>query len=178
MFTYDALVAVMLLTSSVVPPDMERVQPAVLHLAIGLEILDAREEQYLLGLSKDPHGDLLALRRRYEALQFAPPLAESVRLPPRKMVEDNIDANRAYRKELAFRLEVDSVNAEALRAAINEVDQLYHVWSLVRDIQCTYHYVSARRQWLNELRDVIGPSAFYGGELPPHLPYWHFPRLR
>jgi hypothetical protein len=103
---------------------------------------------------------------------------EARRFPQRNLIEDFLSFNRAYRKELVEQLRLHMGPVEQLRTALSEVDQLYQVWSAVRDARCGFYYVTVRRQSLRELRELIGAEAFYSSQLPPHVPIWHFPRLR
>jgi hypothetical protein len=43
---------------------------------------------------------------------------------------------------------------------------------MLRDARCDYYYVAYRRQALQQLREAIGPQAFYSGRMPPHVPLW------
>jgi hypothetical protein len=182
MFCYDYVLAAVLLSAPAeAPVDPSRtafVRPALLVVAIDAEILDPREEHYWQSPPQDVPGDLQELRQRWTALAFAPRLAECERLPSRKEINDLLAVNRAYRNDLMARLEVDAVHAEELKIAIDETDQLYRVWEAARDARCAFYYVAVRRQALQQLREMVGPRAFYSGELPPALPYWHFPRAR
>ena len=104
MFTYDCVLAAVLLTSPIesaeLAPHVELVQPAFLQMAIDAEILDVREEQYLQGLSKDPAGDWKVLRQRFDHFLCAPAVDECARFPQRALIEEFLAFNRAYRKEL------------------------------------------------------------------------------
>lgn len=182
MFTYDCLVAAVLLTTPVdtteLVPHLELIQPAFLQLAMDIEVLDPREDQYLQGLSRDPVGDWKVLRARYDVLLSAPRVAEADRLPDRKLVEEFLAFNRAYRKDLLARMLVNPLQGEELGTALNEVDRRYQVWSAVRDARCGFYYVTVRRQSMADLRDLVGAESFYRAELPAHVPIWHFPRLK
>jgi hypothetical protein len=182
MLNYDFLVAAVLLTSPVDSPELlahlELIQPALLRLAIAAEILDAREETLLKGQSRDPVGDLHALRQRFDHLLNAPAVFEGDLFPERKLIEEFLAFNRSYRKELVARLECDPHRAEELRPAIAEVDQLHFVWNLLRDARCRYYYVTVRRESLRQVHDLIGAEAFYRSQMPPHVPLAQFPRLR
>lgn len=182
MFSYDYVVAAVLLTSPVESPELsahlEFLQPSLLQAAIDAEILDEREERYLLGLSREVRSDLNVLRRRFEHFLSAPPIAEGERFPDRKRIEDLMAFNREYRKELQAELQAGPAGGDDLRLAIAEVDQLYHLWSVLRDARCRFYYVTVRRESLRQLHDLLGANAFYRAELPPHAPIWHFPRLK
>jgi hypothetical protein len=182
MFSYECVLAAVLLTAPIEAPDLaahlELIQPTFLRLAIDAEVLDPREEPYLQGLSKDPVGDYRVLRQRFDHFLSTPSLDEAERFPPRQAIEEFLAFNRGYRKDLCARLEQEQYRAEELRAMMNEVDQLYHLWSTVRDAKCGFYYVTVRRQALAHLRDLTGAEAYYRGQLPPHVPLWHFPRLR
>jgi hypothetical protein len=182
MFSYDCILATVLLTAPIeaedLAPHLELVQPTFLQMALQVEILDVRETQILEGLSKDTAGDHRALRQRFDALLSAPRLVECTRFPERSLIEDFLAFNRAYRKELVEYLEMNVAYAEEMRTALNEVDQMHHLWSTLRDARCQLYYVTVRRQSLQHLQDLIGAEAFYRSQLPPHVPLWCFPRLR
>jgi hypothetical protein len=86
-----------------------------------------------------------------------------------------LDFNRDYRNDLTKRLAMDRLNGDALQAAILETDQLHKVWQTLLDARCDYYHTTVRRQSLMQLRDLVGPEAFYSGQLPPHVPVWRFP---
>lgn len=182
MFSYDHLLAVVLLTSPVetaeMAPHLDLVQPGLLRVAIQAEVLDPREDQFLEGLSKDPVGDCLALRSRYETLVNTPAIFECNRFPERKLIEEFLAFNRAYRKDLHGSLHVNPTHSEALRDAIQEVDRLHFVWSMLRDARCTFYYVTVRRQSLQQVHDLIGAEAFFRSQMPPHVPIRYFPYQR
>lgn len=182
MFNYDYVLAAALLTtpvdSSEWGPHLELIQPALLQLAIDAEILDPREEQFLHGLSQDLAGDCKALRERHDRLFAMPMLAECERFPPRRLIDDFLAFNRAYRADLQTRLELDRANAETWRLAIEEVEQMHLIWSTLREARCSFYYVMVRRQALQRLHDLVGHDRFYTAQLPPHVPLWHFPRMK
>ena len=181
MFSCECVLAAVLLTSPTEMPLaphqaawVESVRPVVLTLAIDAQILDPREKGFVL--SSDMIADLTMLQGRYRDLASAPYLEEGQRFPDRKLINDLLAMNRAFRNQLSSRLSVDLVHAEELRSAIIQTDQLYQVWDTVRDGRCDYYYVTVRRQAFALLRDLVGPESFYNGQLPPHLPVWLFPR--
>ena len=181
MFSCECVLAAVLLTSPTEMPLaphqaawVETVRPVVLTLAIDAQILDPREKGFVL--SSDMIADLTMLQGRYRDLASAPYLDEGQRFPDRKLINDLLAMNRAFRNQLSSRLSVDLVHAEELRSAIIQTDQLYQVWDTVRDGRCDYYYVTVRRQAFALLRDLVGPESFYNGQLPPHLPVWLFPR--
>lgn len=182
MFNYDYFLAAVLLTAPVesdqIVPHLELIQPSLFQLAIAAEILDAREESLLQGLSRDPLGDVRGLRKRYESLLSAPALVECERFPERKLIDEFLAFNRAYRRDLVAHGEVEPGRAEEVRTAIAEVDALHQVWSTLRDARCRFYYVMVRRESLRQVHDLIGAEAFYRGQLPPHVPLAHFPRLK
>jgi hypothetical protein len=149
--------------------------PAIRVVALHWELLDARETHFLLANEQDFDADLKVLHERYTDLRSAPPLAESKRFPTRDVINDLLSFNRAYRHDLNERLAIDQIHGEELRAALAETDQLYRVWDTVRDAKCDYYYVYVRRRALQQLREQVGETAFYTGQLPPYVPIWRFP---
>jgi hypothetical protein len=159
------------------PAGYDLLCPTFQKLAIRLEVLDPRETHYILARSEDFETDVKLLRCRFHELADAPRLDEGLRFPDRKMVNDLLTFNRAFRQYVTSRQSVDRVHAEELQIALNEADRLYQIWDAVRDARCNYYYVKVRRQALKRLRAMIGVPAFYRGELPPHVPIWRFPEI-
>lgn len=179
----DWLLAALLLTS---PNPVELQDPGALRehfaairwpllsLAMEYEILDPRETRYVLSRADDVLSDIQMLRRRYEELGDAPPLADSYRFPDRLVVNEMLVFNRAFKKYLEERQPLEQVRSSELRQVQQETDQLYQVWDCVRDARCEYYYVAVRRQALKRLRDLVGEEQYFYGKLPPHVPLWRF----
>jgi hypothetical protein len=184
MHSFDYVLAVALLTS---PPDApepnlspERfavLRPTLQKLAVQWEILDPREVRYVLTRAEDFSTDLKLLRRRQRDLADAPALSDGLRFPERAVVSDLLAFNRAYRQHVDSRQAVETVHWWELREAVQEADRLYHIWDTVRDARCEYYYVTVRRQALKRLQEMIGPEAYYAGQLPPYVPVWRFERI-
>jgi hypothetical protein len=171
------LVATLLLTA---PPGTDLPDAAKLHaalagsiraLAIEWQVLDPLET-HILAEPKDFAADLKILQARVAEFSAAPRLDECRRLPELALVEDMLAFNRALQKDLKDRLALDLLHAADLQAALQETERLFHIWDTIRDARREYYYVTARRQALQRLRDLIGLDAFYSGQLPPHVPLW------
>ncbi len=147
---------------------------SVRWLAIQWEILDPLES-HLLANPKEFAADLKNLQLRYQEFAAAPQVHESFRLPERALVEDLLSFNRSFQKDLRDRLALDRLHAGDLQAALEETEYLFQVWNAVREARCEYYYVTARRQALQQLRNLVGLDAFYTGRLPPHVPFWRLP---
>ena len=153
------------------------VRPTMQAVATSWEILDPREVRYVLAREEDFQADLKLLRRRYQDLADAPPLADCLRFPDRALINELLSFNRAYRQHLDSRQALDAGSRWELQEALQETDRLYQIWDSVRDARCDYYYVTVRRQALKQLREVVGPQDYYAGNLPPHVPVWRFSRI-
>jgi hypothetical protein len=160
---------------SVDPAEWPILRATLYAQAVEWEILDPREER-LLHL-EDFAADLAALRRRYQELKDAPPLADANRFPERSRVADMLRFNRTYRRGLNARQVMDRDRAEWLKEAVREADELYRIWDLVREAGCDIYYVPVRRAALKRLRESLGEGAYHAGDLPPHVPLWCFVEL-
>lgn len=149
------------------------VQAAVQKLATDLELLDKNEYRFLIARSDEFGKDLNILRKRYQDLKDAPPLADADRFPDRSAVNDLIRFNRSYRKSLEQRQQFESDKAEEIAAAIKETDRLYRIWDLVRDAKCDYYYTTVRRSALKQLKEQLGDD-YATATLPPNVPTWRF----
>jgi hypothetical protein len=150
--------------------------PSLRRLAREWQLVDAREVGCILFDAKEFAKDLKTLQERRLRLHNAPLLQERERFPPLKLVEQLISHNRAYRQELGERLAIDPLHADELREAIAEAEELFRTWDTLRDALTEHYYVDFQRQALDRLRDRLGMTAFYRGDMPPALPVWRFAR--
>jgi hypothetical protein len=181
----DLILATILLTTPPgvpeSPPPESRwpaVRDAIHQLAVRWEILDPRETRYVLARSEDFNTDLNMLRRRYQDLADAPHVGDSYRFPNRGAVNELVRFNRAFRKHLDQRQQLEADRVDTLRAVMWETDRLYQVWDSVRDARCEFYYVTVRRNALKKLRDLIGEEAYRKGQLPPNVPTWRFNEMK
>lgn len=158
--------------------DWPALQSSLQRLAVEMEILDPREVRYVLSRPEDFETDLNLLRRRYQEAVDAPPLSDSDRFPDRNSVNEYLSFNRAYRRYLEARQPLEPDRIWQFREALRETDWLYQVWDAVRDARCEFYYVTVRRQALKHLRALVGPKAYYSGQLPPYVPVWRFQDIR
>lgn len=177
----DLILAAALLTAPVNTPEQTppedrwpTVRDAIHKTAVDWEIMDARETRYVLATREDFEADLNLLRKRYTDLADAPRLDDARRLPDRRIVNELIRFNRAFRKNLEERQVWESDRADVFSVAIQETDRLYRQWDAARDAQCDFYYVTVRRAALKKLRDAIGEEAFATGHIPHHVPDWRF----
>ncbi|MCS7047038.1 MAG: hypothetical protein NZO58_11835 [Gemmataceae bacterium] len=182
MSSYDCLLAALLLTGNADTPAApveaawaDECLPALLALALDAQVLDVREQKNYFTTSACTTADLQALRRRFHDFAFLPMIEEGTRFPERKVTGEFLAFNRAYRRDLQQRLDLDAAHALHLKVILAEAEQLYAIWTAVYDARCEYYYVTVRREALRRLRDLIGAPAFYAGALPPYVPTWRFP---
>jgi hypothetical protein len=185
MSPYECVLAVLLLTS---PPDSPTsallstlaapLRPALIQAAIAAEVLDPREPDRFAGEEKDAAAELHELQTRYQSLVRAAPIHECRLFPPKRLIDELLTTNRAYFASLKVRLAIDAVHADELRRAMEETEELYGLWCLVRDAQDECYYIIVRRRALMELRERIGVEAYGRSQLPPHVPVWHLPSWR
>jgi hypothetical protein len=153
--------------------DWPRLRVELQRLCVGLEILDERELKYVLVERGNFENDLNLLRRRYQDLADAPPLADAARFPDREQVGEYLVFNRSYKRWLEARQPIEVDRDAAIREALRETDRLYCVFDNVRDAGCAFYYSSVKRAALKRLREQLG-EAYYTGELPPFVPLWRF----
>jgi len=159
--------------SPTIPPrDWPLWAEALSARAIELEILDPREER--LQHWEELAGDLRELRRRFQTLKDAPPLADARRLPDRRTVAELIRINRVFRSSLEARQAVETDRRHWYRDVVAETDELHRIWETIREATSEVYFVSVRRSALKRLREMLGPVAYEAGDWPPHLPWWHF----
>jgi hypothetical protein len=181
----DLLFAAMLLSAPMGTPEQvphadrwPAVQAALIQTAKDWEILDERETRYVLAQPEDFQADLDFLRKRRADLADAPLLIDAARLPERRLMDDYIQFNRAYRKHLEIRLVWESDRAAIISEAVRETERLYRLWDAMREARSDYGYVTFRRMALKRLKDGVGGEAYMAGTLPPYVPDWRFAGAR
>lgn len=181
----DLILAAALLSAPVGTPEpapaegnWPAVRDAIHKVAVDWEIMDQRESRYVLANRDDFQADLDLLRQRRAELADAPRLAECRRLPDRQTVNDFLRFNRAFRKTLEDRAAWELDRTDLFHGAMQETDRLYRQWDAVRDAQCDFYYVTARRAALKKLRESVGADAFATGRMPPYVPDWRFAAAR
>lgn len=184
MFPLNYALAVALLSASPDPADkpadvaaFTTVRPTLQCLGVAWELLDPRECRRTFMRAEDLACDLRLLRKRYDELCDAPPLHDCMRFPDRSLVNEMIAFNRAYKAHLESRAPLELTWWWELHESLQETERLFQIWDLVRDARCQFYYVNVRRGSLKKLRETLGPVAYYGGQLPPHVPIWRFARI-
>jgi hypothetical protein len=162
------------------PPEADAFAPlryTLQAVALSRELLDPRELDQVLARPEDFGADLALVRRRHRDLADAPPLADCLRFPDRRLATELLDFNRAYHKHLSQRRANGACRRAEVEQALEETEKLYEIWDTVRDARSACYYVTARRRALLALRALLGRRAYYSGSLPPHVPVWRFGRL-
>src|SRR5262245_3041527 len=127
----DLLLAAALISAPVGTPEQTPpedrwiiVRDSIHETAVDWELMDPRETRYLLATRDDFETDLNLLRKRHAELANAPRLEECRRLPDRRVVNELIKFNRAYRKHLEERSMWESDRSDVLHTAMMETDRL------------------------------------------------------
>lgn len=176
----NTLIALVVITS---PVDLElKVPPCSVEVikstAVGLEILSPTEAKWFF--SSNPHyfqEECEALRRRYKRLKFAPPLVDVQRFPSMELCQQMKEVNRSYHNWLERQLQLNPTQ-DWIEGALQENRLLYKVWDELYDIQSASTWDIYRiRSLLSDLRDMLGPGAYYGGFMPPAIPVWRLRRI-
>jgi hypothetical protein len=195
MMTCDLLLAALLLTAPAIPapeatgPDgdptkltealhgagrnmgnwAEAVRAALLVAMVDAELMEAGETGAYISGSNYYYG-LEHLRERWRDLEAAPAVCEAGRFPSWSVLEAWVQLNYRVREALAERQKVDAANWDELRAAIAEMSRVGAALQLAARAASPLHAAACRRRALRDLREMIGPEAFYSGRLPSPVP--------
>lgn len=145
-------------------------------VAISLEILDKQEEAFYFHKEEDFVSDLYLLKRRHSELLNAPYIEDRHLFPSRDEINYLLPINRGYYDFVKSLKETYPSHWYEIDQVLHEVDEIYRVYDLVRDIQCPYYYITTRRKSLLTLREKLGPD-YYLGILPDILPVHRLVRI-
>jgi hypothetical protein len=172
------LLSVLLIVTTFEPPQLPMqhlIGPVVARTAARMELLDERELVYFkMATPEEFKSDLERIRVRYQDLFDAPPLQDAARFPDRDTINELMAFNRSYRAYAEACQLWGSADYFRWRVVIQEIDQCYKAWDLARDSKCVYYYITARRYALKNLRDLLGPEAYYNGDMPSCVPFHRF----
>ena len=102
-------------------------------------------------------------RRHLEELRDAPRLSSSLIFQRTETMLAWLTHRRDY---LHHRRYLCLYQWDAYCDELQEVDKIIRVWDMARQTQQETHSFGQRRRALAELLRVLGPKAFYSGELP------------
>ena len=124
------------------------------------------------------YNEISMIRGRYIDLKDAPKVGDSLRFPPREMINPLLEFNRKYLKHLEKEVIWNQDRRHHWDQAIAETKYLHNVWDTARDARCEYYYVTIRRLSLKKLKDMIGDEAYWEADLPPYVPIWRFREIK
>jgi hypothetical protein len=166
-----------LLLSPVAPPVPHQAPPpawdALKRVALQLEVVGPHERWI-----DDFRSEVDYCRRHFQELVYAPPLSDCERLPPLYLARECTCFSSGYQRYLELRRQVCLYREEELSEALHEAQELCIVWGLVETAASTSQSWASRRRALLELRDRLGPEAYYAGNLPPCVPLWRYEPAR
>jgi hypothetical protein len=137
-------------------------------LAMHLEIVGPHERWI-----DDWRSEVGYVRRHWQELATAPPLADAARFPDPAIVKECRNFNRAYERLLEAR--IDALHdQEKMLQALRETHTLGHVWALLETATSENQSWVCRRRSLMYLREILQPEAYYAGKLPPAAPLHRF----
>lgn len=176
MFTinFNTLLALSLLMTPTDDVKYVVMRPIVKEVASTLEIFDERERLYLLFADTSFPTDMILMRRRYQDFKDSPSLGDARRFPSMELCSVLIEFNRVYGSHLESRQALELHHRDWYAKALEENNELYHIWDTIREANTPYYVVTMRRTALKNLRDLIGKEDYYAGRLPPPAPIWRF----
>ena len=166
-------VILLLLLAPIAPPVPHRApEPlwqALKRAGLQLEVVGPHERWI-----DDFRSEVDYVRRHWHELAFAPPLSDCDRLPPLYLARECTCFASGYQHCLELRRQLSLHREEELAATLREAQDLAAVWALVETAACPNQSWAARRRALMNLRERLGPEAYYAGDLPPCVPLWRF----
>lgn len=147
---------------------------AIKHVALSMEVMDARSASWFLNDPKDFIQDLATVRGCCRKLRGAPPLSDVARLPSREALDEMLRLNCSVRLSMKLSQGLELQWWWQWQECIQECDRLYQIWDAALDSQRESFYVMNRRNSLKRFRDLVGHEAYHTGPSawPPPIPLW------
>jgi hypothetical protein len=169
---WDVVTALLIL--SPIPPQVPHHVPAAMwqslkRIAVRMEVVGPQERWI-----DDYRSELNYVRRHTRELLEAPPLADAWSLPVSAVSREGRCFNLNYQRNLELRRNLALHRQEELDEALQEAKHLASIWALVDTATCPSQSWVCRRVALMRLREMLGPEAYYAGDIPPFAPLWRF----
>lgn len=120
------------------------------------------------------------LRWRYEPARNYPYSLERHRFPDSWIAGKNCEFNRSYQRQVEYWHAQGKLDHFVTQMILAECERIHAIWDCVKYINAPnvdadpFHV----RQWLQELRELLGPEDFYTGRLPNYVPLEYFMEIR
>ena len=138
-------------------------------LALALQVVGPHERWI-----EDYRSELGYVRRHWRELKNAPPLDDCQVLPAPPVIKECRCFNRNHQRWLEMRRLIMLHQQEEVAEILRETQQLGDLWCLMETATCPNQSWVCRRRALAQLRERLGPEAYYAGTVPPCVPVWHF----
>jgi hypothetical protein len=139
------------------------------RIALQLEVVGPHERWVT-----DYRSEVRYVRRHLAELAYAPPLSDCWWLPSPAVIKECRCFNLGYQRALEQRRVLALHRHDELTESLRETQQLSEIWRLVDAAACPTNSWVCRRRALMQLRELLGPDAYYNGTLPPSVPLWRF----
>ncbi len=156
------------------PERFQEIRDAISTMAQKWEIMDPKEDKYLLTNPEYYQSEIDILRQRYVQFKDAPMVRDAQRLPTIDKINELIKFNRNFKKSLDERLLFELDRENLILEAIRETDVYHLLWIEIRHAQSEFLYVTGRRESLLKVKEFLGEERYISGELPPYVPHWRF----
>ena len=103
-----------------------------------------------------------------------PAACEVNRFPPEWMIDDALTLNAEHKDWLYSEKIFHVQDWEGWEEVYTETGEIQRAWHLLRLARSDHWSENCRRGFLEQLRELIGPEAFYAGQMPPPIPYWRY----
>jgi hypothetical protein len=153
------------------------VAESVTRVGVEWGVRDDTEATFVYLTPEAMQGELDEMRSRVADLADAPPAYDSLRLPPGRSVQSMIDFNRAFRKNIEARMQLESDRQRFYQLVLDETDDCHEVLSEMR-IATGAYYTYYQRTALKRLRDLVGKADYEQGRWPPCVPTWRFNTIK
>ncbi len=139
------------------------------------ELIDKREEDSLI----TPYPEQLdqqieIMRTRWQELAWQPRVSDADRFPEEQWLRDQMAFNREmynlYEKQASFYSEHYQKEHFWYTEALSAIEGRYNLYSAVATVACPHYYVTTKRKWLMELKELMGTDAYMAGRLPSIVP--------
>lgn len=108
-------------------------------------------------------------------LDDRPPVGDLNLFPPVAICKEMIVAAEVYRCHVELRKHFPSWQYWEWHAVAAEAKWCHDAWDWLHWAH-TVPGTGSKRHALGRLRDLIGPDAYYAGQMPPCVPIWRFER--
>lgn len=106
-----------------------------------------------------------------------PPGSDRHHFPHLHICQENVKFSKQYIQHIEFQQCLYPHLFKEYDKILKDAEWCHRCWSRLEYVQMKPWNETSDRCFLGKIREMVGEEAYYGGQMPPHVPIWHFQKI-